>query len=126
MRLWWKKVKKWLVLQLNKLRTMRRVKQIPALLEPSARAMLKVYRARPWLPPDTLSAGIQNGGEALFLTHKAGREIFIGKSYDHAADELIAWLGREGALIETSTVSSMNRKERRAYGAHFKRSRRRG
>lgn len=108
-------------LQSDKISTIRRLPEIPELYAPSALAMHKVYKACPWIPPDTVSAGIQNGGDALFFRHDEGLEIFIGRNFDHAADELIQWLKLQGSEIQTKTTTKMNRRERRAYEAHFRR-----
>lgn len=87
--------------------------------------MYRVYCACPHIPPDTISAGIQNGGQALFFRHKGVTEIFIHRTYDEAADRLIEWIQAQRDTLDTSN-SAMSRVERRAYAAHFKRKGRKG
>lgn len=117
---WWHRARVWWADWVNSWRTLRLAKRIPELQEPSAKAMYKVYCACPHIPPDTISAGIQNGGQALFFRHKGVTEIFIHQSYDQAAIELIAWIKAQRDTLDTSN-SQMNRVQRRAYAAHFKR-----
>lgn len=81
------------------------------------KAMMKVYRER-MFPPDCLSAGMCRGGHALYFKHDEAMEIFIGKSYDHAADKLIEWFREEQAAQVTPITKAstqMNRAERRKW-----------
>lgn len=110
----------------NRLRTLWKLRQTPELLSPSAAAMRKVYKALPKLPPDTLSGGVQNGGEALFFRHDDGIEVFIGKNYDHAADKFIEWYREEEAAEvapTTKTTTKMPRRERRAASSALRQKR---
>lgn len=124
-RRWFKKFKHWLRELWHRWTLIAGLHKLPEKIEPSALAMLKVYRAFPDLPPDVLSAGIMRGGDALYVRHKGALEVFIGRSYDHAADELIAWLCNEGRQADFVDKSRLNRKDRRMYQAHFRKKRRR-
>lgn len=101
----------------DRARTAWAVRKAPELMAPGAAALKKVYAALPKVPPDTITAGIQNGGHALFFRHDEAMEICIGRDYDHAADQLIKWY-REEEKAEvaptTRETTKMPRKERRA------------
>jgi hypothetical protein len=115
----------WLLSLMYEVKTIQKEAEIPQLVEPAALAMRKVYLACPHIPPDTISAGIMRGGEALFFRHNDATEVFIGKTYDHAADKLTEWIHSQRDTLETSRITKMNRVERRAYAAHHKREGRR-
>jgi hypothetical protein len=76
------------------------------------------------ITPDCVSALVFRGGEAVKVMHNAAWEVFIGKNYEHAADEAIAWLKRQGDEIKTNKVTGMNRKQRRIFDAERRASRR--
>lgn len=118
---WWRRHvrDRWLG-RLYEYQTAKRLLEAERLVQPSAEAMVKVYGACPWIPPDTVSAGILRGGEALFFRHNDATEVFIGNDYDHAADKLIEWLTLQGDELKTSETTKMNRQHRRAYASHFK------
>jgi len=80
-------------------------------------ALRRVVDAR-LFPPDCVSAGGCRGGPALFFTHDGHKEVFIGNTYDHAADELLKWWREESAAGVTPITTGsthMNRAERRAW-----------
>jgi hypothetical protein len=76
------------------------------------------------ITPDCVSALIFRGGEAIKVKHNEAWEIFIGLSYEHAADEAIEWLKRQGDEVKTGKVTKMNRQQRRKFDAERRASRR--
>ena len=76
------------------------------------------------ITPDCVSALVFRGGETIKIKHNEAWEVFIGKNYEHAADEAIAWLKRQGDEIKTGRVTKMKRKQRRAFDAERRASRR--
>jgi hypothetical protein len=87
--------------------------------EEAVTALRKVWNKK-LFPPDCVSAGLCRGGPALFFTHDEAKEVFIGASYDHAADQLIKWyLEERAAKVEptTKTVTKLNRAQRRAWSS---------
>lgn len=61
------------------------------------------------LAADCVSATVLRGGATLLVTHDRGREAFIGRSYNHAADKVIEWANqREGRFIRQVVTSHMS------------------
>jgi len=69
------------------------------------------------ITPDCVCAEIVRGGTAIRVMHNAAWEVFIGRDYNHAAEEAIAWLKRQGDEIETNKITKLNRHQRRAFDA---------
>ena len=114
LRLWWKN-------------SLLRIKQdrfvaslMPGDISEAQRAILKVTAAH-LFPPDCLSAGAVHGGPALILKHDGAVEVFIGRTYDHAADELLKWWRQKqavGIAPTTKTTTKLNRASRRAWASN--------
>jgi hypothetical protein len=124
-RKWWSdfivRLRAWFLSRYYQTLTIRKEAEIPQLVEPSYKALERVRRSLPDWPPDVFSVGIMRGGEAVFVKHNGAIEVFIGKNYDHAATKCIEWARSYGASgIKTSKVTKMNRRERRAYKAHYR------
>lgn len=67
------------------------------------------------LASDCISAGVLRGGATLFIAHDSGREAFIGRSYEHAADKVIEWANqREGRFIRQAMTSRMSERGRQS------------
>jgi hypothetical protein len=64
---------------------------------------------------DCVCAEIFRGGTAIRVMHNEAWEMFIGRDYNHAAEEAIAWLKRQGDEIKTSKVTHLNRHQRRKF-----------
>jgi hypothetical protein len=64
---------------------------------------------------DCVSATVLRGGATIIVAHDAGREAFIGRSYDHAADKVIEWANqREGRFIRQMVTSRMSQQGQRS------------
>ena len=116
--LWWGDIVAWFVLAKHRIAHDRFMLQFTDDQDQEARrALRRVVDAR-LFPPDCVSAGACRGGPAMFFTHDGHKEVFIGNSYEHAADELLKWWREENAAgVTPSTKHSthMNRAERRAW-----------
>jgi hypothetical protein len=61
------------------------------------------------LAADCVSATVLRGGATILVTHDRGREAFIGRSYDHAADKVIEWANqRDGRFVRQRRTSRMS------------------
>jgi hypothetical protein len=59
--------------------------------------------------PDCVAATVLRGGATIIITHDNGKEAFIGRSYDHAANKVIEWLlEREGRFAKFQGVSRIS------------------
>ena len=89
-------------------------------LDEAQSAVRRVAEAR-LFPPDCVSAGAVHGGPALILKHDGATEVFIGNSYNHAADKLLQWFREErsaGEAPKTQKTTRMNRASRRAWASN--------
>lgn len=89
-------------------------------LETPAKRALRRITLEGLCPPDTVSMGVMNGGPAVYFTHDLAKEVFIGNTYEHAADRFIEWMRDQKAMGEgyaptTKKTTKLNRHERRAY-----------
>ena len=75
------------------------------------------------ITPDCVCAEIVRGGTAIRVMHNDAWEVFIGRDYNHAAEEAINWLKRQGDEIETSKVTHLNRHQRRKFDRERRRKR---
>lgn len=83
-------------------------------------ALRKIANARVCVP-DTVSAGECHGGPAIFFRHDGGMEVFIGKTYDHAANEFLQWISVQngaGEAPKTTKTSKLNRAQRRFWASN--------
>lgn len=64
---------------------------------------------------DCVCAEIVRGGTAIRVMHNDAWEVFIGRNYNHAAEEAINWLKRQGDEIKTNKVTHLNRHQRRKF-----------
>lgn len=91
------------------------------LADPAKRALHRITLAG-LCPPDTVSMGLMRGGPAVFFTHDRGKEIFIGETYEHAADKFLEWMRDQlargpGYVPPTKKTTLLSRHERRAYAS---------
>lgn len=85
-----------------------------------ADALRKIADARV-CSPDTVSAGECRGGPAIFFRHDGATEVFIGRTYDHAANEFLQWIqvqNRAGEAPTTAKTTKLNRAQRRFWASN--------
>lgn len=83
-------------------------------------ALRKIADARV-CAPDTVSAGECRGGPAIFFRHNDGMEVFVGNTYDHAANEFLQWItvqNRADEAPKTSKTTKLNRAQRRFWASN--------
>jgi hypothetical protein len=79
-----------------------------------------VYETK--IAPDCVMGAVVRGGPAIILKHDphgngATQTVFIGKTYEHAATEAIAWLKTQGSELTTKKVSQLRRADARKFDA---------
>lgn len=85
-----------------------------------ADALRKIADAR-LCAPDTVSAGEAHGGPAIFFRHDGGTEVFIGRTFSHAADEFLQWIRVQNEADQapsTKHTSKLNRAQRRFWASN--------
>lgn len=116
--LWWVDVLTWWRLLRHRIAHDRFMQQFSEHQSDEAKAALRRVIDARLFPPDCVSAGGCRGGPALFFTHDEQKEVFIGHTYDHAADELLKWWREEdaaGVAPVTKQSTHLNRAQRRAW-----------
>ena len=95
---------------------------VEQVLEDPAKRELRRITLEGLCPPDTVSMGVMNGGPAVFFTHDRGKEVFIGHTFEHAADNFLVWMrdakSRGAAYVPpTKNTTKLSRHDRRAYAS---------
>lgn len=72
------------------------------------------------LAPDCIIGTVVRGGPAILLKHDphgngATQTAFIGKTYEHAANEAIAWINAQGSELSTKKTTQLRRDDRRKF-----------
>lgn len=74
------------------------------------------------IAPDCAIGMIVRGGTAIMIKHEphgngATQDIFIGNTYEEAADKAIEWIKAQGTELATQGVSRILREDRRKFNA---------
>lgn len=71
------------------------------------------------LPAGSVTAKVTNGGPSIHVRNGRRVEVFIGRSYKHAAEVTVAFYKKQGS----NGAPVMNRHRRRAIAARARKSR---